>query len=127
MAAQCAGLAAPHTGVMRQVTARRAQGACALEDVGAQVFKGVAEPTGVFRVLRPSVVAGVPLLVGRDKEMGWLVRRWGQSQEGLGQVGLGVRQDPWARRGRRQGALGGSGGCVPEHTPCGMPLRHRET
>ena len=42
--------------------------------------------------------------------------------EGLGQVGLGMRQEPWARRGRRPGALGGAGGGVPEQTPCGMPI-----
>jgi hypothetical protein len=43
--------------------------------------------------------------------------------EGLGQVVLGVRQSPGARYGRLQVALEGSGGYVPEQTPCGMPLR----
>ena len=57
------------------------------EDVGAQVRKGVAAPTGVCRVRRPAGVAGVPVLVGRDEAMGWLVRRWEQRKEGLGQGG----------------------------------------
>ena len=30
-----------------------------------------------------------------------LVRRGEQPTEGVGQVGLGLRQEPWARRGRR--------------------------
>jgi len=34
-----------------------------------------------------------------------LVRRWEQRQEGRGQVGLGMQQSPWAKRGRRQAAL----------------------
>jgi hypothetical protein len=42
------------------------------------------------RVLSPTVVAGVPFLVGRDEAMGWLVWRWEQSQKGLGQVVLGM-------------------------------------
>ena len=32
------------------------------------------------------VAAGVPLLVGRDEEVGLLRRRWEQSKAGLGQV-----------------------------------------
>jgi hypothetical protein len=47
----------------------------ALEDWGSQGRTGVADPRGVFRVPRPTVVAGVPFLVGRDEAMGWLVRR----------------------------------------------------
>lgn len=78
-------------------------------DVGARVRTGVADPTGVFHVLRLTVVVGVPFLIGREEAMGWLVRRWEQSQEGRGQVGLGMRQEPWAGRGRRQVARGGCG------------------
>ena len=72
---------------------------------------GVADPTGVYRVLRPTVVAGVPCLVGLDEAMGWLVRRGEQRAEGRGQVGLILRQEPWARRGRGQ-----EGGEAPEGT-----------
>jgi len=74
--AQLAGLAAPNTVVMRQVTARRAPGTCALEDVGSQVRTGVADPRGVFRVHSPTIVASAPFLSGRDEARGWLVRHW---------------------------------------------------
>lgn len=70
MAGRRAGLAAPYRVVMRQVTARRAQGAFAMEDWGSQVLTGVADPTGVCRIRSPTVVAGVPCLVGRDEAMG---------------------------------------------------------
>jgi len=85
---------------MSQVTVRRTPGAF-LEDWGLQVLKDADDLTGVFRVLRPTVVAGVPFLIGRYEELGWLVRRWEQSSEGRGQVVLGMRQEPGARRGRR--------------------------
>jgi hypothetical protein len=49
----------------------------------------------LFRVLGPqevqedeTVAADVPFLVGRDEEVGLLLRRWQQSKEGLGQVVL---------------------------------------
>ncbi len=71
-----AALAAPNPVVSSQVTARRAQGAFALEDVGSQVRTGVDDPTGVFRILSPTVVAGVRFLIGRDEDMWLLVRRW---------------------------------------------------
>lgn len=76
MAARPAGMAAPNTVVSSQVTARRARGPCALEDVGSQGLTSVADSTGVCRVLIPTVVAGVLFLVGRDEDMGLLVRRW---------------------------------------------------
>lgn len=58
--------------------------------------------------------------------MGVLMRRWEQSQEGLGQVWLGRRQEPWARCGSRQVALGGSGEALvrcQRTMPFGMPIR----
>jgi class 3 adenylate cyclase/predicted ATPase len=96
IAARLEGLAAANTTVISQVTAHLVQGAFALEDLGLQQLKGVAEPMGVFRVLAPleihqdeeQVSVGVPFLVGRDEEMGLLLRRWEQSKEGLGQVVL---------------------------------------
>jgi hypothetical protein len=53
----------------------------------------------VSLVLRLSVGAGVPFLVGRDEAMGVLVRSWDQNTEGLGQAVLGLRQELCARRG----------------------------
>jgi class 3 adenylate cyclase/predicted ATPase len=93
VAARLEGLAAPNTVVISQVTARLVQGTFALEDLGRHTLKGVAEPMPVFQVRSPmevhedeTVATGIPFLVGRDEEMGLLVRRWEQSKEGLGQV-----------------------------------------
>jgi class 3 adenylate cyclase/predicted ATPase len=101
VAARLQGLAAPDTVVVSGTTARLAQRAFALEDLGAHSLKGVPEPVEVWGVrgLReeedqdeasgePPAPAGAPLLVGRDEEIGLLLRRWEQSQEGLGQVVL---------------------------------------
>jgi class 3 adenylate cyclase len=95
IAARLEGLAAPNTVVSSPVTARLVRGAFALEDLGAQDLKGVAEPMQVSRVLRPletqadePVATGVPFLVGRYEELGLLRRRWAQAKERLGQVVL---------------------------------------
>ena len=53
IAARLQGLATPNTAVLSAVTARLLHGAFALEDVGVQQLKGVAEPMPVFSVLGP--------------------------------------------------------------------------
>jgi class 3 adenylate cyclase len=97
IAARLQGLAAPNTVVLSAVTARLVHEAFALEERGLHHFKGVAEPMAVFRVLglqespddgEEVEPARVPFLVGRDEEVGLLLRRWEQSKEGLGQVVL---------------------------------------
>jgi hypothetical protein len=97
IAARLQGLAAPDTVVLSAVTARLVQEAFTLEERGLHHFKGVAEPMAVFRVLGPQESpddgeeAGptrLPFLVGRDEEVGLLLRRWEQSKEGLGQMVL---------------------------------------
>src|SRR5262245_29653572 len=97
IAARLQGLAAPNTVVLSTVTARLLHGAFALEDVGVYQLKGVAEPMPVFRVLGPGEPASDeaapaparrPFLVGREEELGLLLRRWEQSKAGLGQVVL---------------------------------------
>jgi class 3 adenylate cyclase/predicted ATPase len=95
IAARLEGLAAPNTVVISQVTARLVQGTFALETLGRHTLKGVADPMPVFQVLGPmeahedeTVATGIPFLVGRDEELGLLLRRWEQSKEGLGQVVL---------------------------------------
>src|SRR5215510_264909 len=71
--------------------------AFAMEDIGAHQLKGVAEPMSVFCVLGPGepardeaepAPARLPFLVGREEELGLLLRRWEQSKAGLGQVVL---------------------------------------
>jgi class 3 adenylate cyclase/predicted ATPase len=97
IAARLEGLAAPNTVLISPVTARLVREAFALEDLGPHAIKGVAEPMPVLRVLSPtashhdedeSMPDGGAFLVGRDEELGLLVRRWEQSKEGLGQVVL---------------------------------------
>jgi hypothetical protein len=97
IAARLEGLAAPNTAVLSQVTVRLVRDAFALEDLGMQTLKGIAEPMAVFRVCGPveahyddkgTPATSVPFLVGRDEEIGLLRRRWEQTKEGLGQVVL---------------------------------------
>src|SRR5215471_3851657 len=97
IAARLQGLAAPNTMVLSAVTARLLHGAFALEDVGVHQLKGVAEPMSVFCVLGSEEPASdeaepaparPPFLVGREEELGLLLRCWEQSKAGLGQVVL---------------------------------------
>jgi class 3 adenylate cyclase/predicted ATPase len=97
LAARLEGLAPPNTMVISPTTARLVEGGFALEDLGTHVLKGVAEPMQVFRVLGhaerdrdkdESLSGGGVFLVGRDEEVGLLLRRWEQSKEGFGQVVL---------------------------------------
>jgi class 3 adenylate cyclase/predicted ATPase len=95
IAARLEALAASNTVVLSPVTAHLVEGVFVLEDLGLHSLKGVAEPMQVFRVLDPiavheddAIAIGMPFLVGRDEEMGLLLRRWQQSKAGLGQVVL---------------------------------------
>ena len=95
IAARLEGLAAPNTVVISHITARLVRDAFVLEDLGPHELKGVAEPMLVFRVdsLREvdaddTATGGFEALVGRDEEIGLLLRRWEQSKEGFGQVVL---------------------------------------
>ena len=98
IAARLEGLAPANTVVISPVTAQLAQRAFVLEALGAQALKGVAEPMMLYAVVRPreaepdgqaSMLTGdFNALVGRDEEIGLLLRRWQQSKEGLGQVVL---------------------------------------
>src|SRR4029450_9338364 len=93
-----------------------------------------AEPMPVYRVLRPieahhdeeEVPAlGVPMLVGRDEEIGLLRRGRGQAKEGLGQVVLvsgeaGIGKSALVRAVRhhigREGVARITYRCSPYHT-----------
>jgi class 3 adenylate cyclase/predicted ATPase len=97
IASRIQGLATPNTVVLSATTARLVQGTFTLDALGTQLLKGVAEPMPVFCVCGPiesqspeeeAVPEPAPFLVGRDEEMGLLLRRWEQSKEGLGQVVL---------------------------------------
>jgi predicted ATPase/class 3 adenylate cyclase len=97
IAARLEGLAALNTVLISHVTARLVREAFVLEALGPHALKGVAEPVPVFRVDSPRELdhdaeamstRSFATLVGRDEEIGLLLRRWEQSQEGLGQVVL---------------------------------------
>jgi hypothetical protein len=83
--------------VISPVTAQLVQRTFVLEDPGPHALKGLAEPMRLYTVVAPrtpeysdddGVTGGFDALVGRDEEIGLLLRRWEQSKEGLGQVVL---------------------------------------
>ena len=97
IAARIQGIATPNTVVISETTAHLVKEAFVLEDLGSHVLKGVAKPMGVSQV--QGAVKGyavkdhtpsdkAPFLVGRDEELGLLMRRWEQSKAGAGQVVL---------------------------------------
>jgi len=97
VAARLERLAEPDTVVISAMTKRLVEGAFALEDLGSNSVKGVPELIAVSRVLNPIVAQTdeeevgtrvITTLVGRDEEIGLLLRRWEQSKEGFGQVVL---------------------------------------
>jgi len=85
IAARLQGLAVPNTVVLSAVTARLLHGGFVLEELGVHQLKGVADPMPVFCVLGPEEPASdgaepsparLPFLVGREAELGLLLRRW---------------------------------------------------
>jgi class 3 adenylate cyclase/predicted ATPase len=98
IAARLEVLAQPNTEVISPTTAQLVQRSFVLEELGLHELKGVAEPMQLYAVVRPREVenndhearlaGGFDSLVGRDEEIGLLLRRWEQSKEGLGQVVL---------------------------------------
>jgi class 3 adenylate cyclase/predicted ATPase len=96
IAARLEGLAQPNTAVISPMTAQLVQRSFVLEELGPHELKGVAEPMRLYTVVRPREVghdddgtmrsSRFATLVGRDEEIGLLLRRWEQSQAGLGQV-----------------------------------------
>ncbi|MEE9150177.1 MAG: adenylate/guanylate cyclase domain-containing protein [Candidatus Tectomicrobia bacterium] len=97
IAARLEGLAPHDTVVISPVTARLVRHAFALDALGTFKLKGVAEPMAVSQVLGPFAsndeaedvtVKSFAALVGRDEEIGLLLRRWEQSKAGTGQVVL---------------------------------------
>jgi predicted ATPase/class 3 adenylate cyclase len=98
IAARLEGLAPPNTVVMSAVTAHLVERTFILEELGPHALKGVVEPMMLYTVVTPREVdrddheammaGGFEALVGRDEEIGLLLRRWEQSKDGFGQVVL---------------------------------------
>jgi class 3 adenylate cyclase/predicted ATPase len=97
LAARLQGLAAPGQVVIGPLTHDLIGAAFACEDLGAHRLKGFAEPVQAWRVLGAGegaggdederIGAGLPL-VGRQEELGLLLRSWETSKEAHGQVVL---------------------------------------
>lgn len=90
-------LALPNQVVLSEHTQRLVGGAFDYEDLGVHALKGVAEPIQVYGVrgeraaasrFEAATATGLTPLVGRDEEVGLLLRRWEQAQEHEGQVVL---------------------------------------
>jgi class 3 adenylate cyclase/predicted ATPase len=97
IAARLEDLAEPDTAVISAMTKRLVEGAFVIKDLGSHRLKGVPRPIAAAQVLNPIAIKSdeeevrkgvVTALVGRDEEIGLLLRRWEQSKEGFGQVVL---------------------------------------
>ena len=97
IAARLQALAAPNTVAISGATRRLVTGLFACRDLGPQSLKGVATPLEVFQVegesdapsrFAASTESGLTPLVGREAEIGLLIKRWQQAGEGDGQVVL---------------------------------------
>lgn len=98
IAARLEELAQTNMAVISPVTAQLVQRTFVLEQLGYHELKGIAEPMMLYAVVSPResayddhglmMAGGFEALVGRDEEIGLLLRRWEQSKEGQGQVVL---------------------------------------
>jgi class 3 adenylate cyclase/tetratricopeptide (TPR) repeat protein len=97
VAARLQALAQPNQIVIASQTRQIIGNAFVLEDLGARLLKGIAQPVHAWRVMNvagsdkgsdtDSAEAGWPL-IGRQEELGLLLRAWEASKSGHGQVVL---------------------------------------
>jgi class 3 adenylate cyclase/predicted ATPase len=108
LAARLQALADPGALVVAEGTRRLLGGLFELRDLGTHVLRGFAEPVRGWRVLgasgaesrfEASHAAGLTPLVGRDEEVGLLLRRGERAKEGEGQVVL-VSGEPGVGKSR---------------------------
>ena len=97
LAARLQSLALPGTMVVCRNTRHLAGGVFETRDLGHHVLKGFVEPVPAWQVVGLSGVEsrfearqtqGLSPLVGRDDEIGILLRRWSRAQTGQGQAVL---------------------------------------
>jgi class 3 adenylate cyclase/predicted ATPase len=92
IAARAQAVAEPGSVVMTARVQRQIAGLFVAEERGSYELKGVPEPVTLFRIIRASGVrrrAGqrhLTPLVGRDEEIGMLLRRWERARQGDGQL-----------------------------------------
>ena len=134
IASRLEGIAEPNTVVISAMTRRLVGGAFVLKELGSHRLKGVPEPIEVAQVLNPVVTQSdeeeaatgvVTTLVGRDEEIGLLLRRWEQSKEGFGQVvlingeagiGKSALSDVIREQVAKEGYMRATYRCSPYHT-----------
>ena len=113
LAARLQALAEPDAVVIAAGTRRLVGNLFEYRDLGAIEVKGIAGPVAVWQVLRSSGVASrfealrgsaLTRLVGRDKEIDLLLRRWARAKQGAGQVVL-VTGEPGIGKSRIAAAL----------------------
>lgn len=97
IAARLQGIAQPDTVVISAATSRLIEGLFTCQQLGRRTLAGISVPVEVLRVLSESGVQsrfeaatrkGLTPLVGREEEVGLLLKRWKQAKEGQGQVVL---------------------------------------
>jgi class 3 adenylate cyclase/DNA-binding winged helix-turn-helix (wHTH) protein/tetratricopeptide (TPR) repeat protein len=98
LAARLQGLAAAGQTVIAASTRRLIGNAFELTDLGEHHLKGIAEPVHAWRVERALATesrfdaqyggSALTPLVGREEELGLLLRRWSQTRDSEGQVVL---------------------------------------
>ncbi len=97
VAARLQALAQPNTVIIGASTQRLVEGLFNCDDLGEQQLKGISQPVTAYRVreesgapsrFEASAVSGLTPLVGREEEIGLLLKRWEQTKDGEGQVVL---------------------------------------
>jgi class 3 adenylate cyclase/predicted ATPase len=113
LAARLQGVAEPNRVVISESTRRLVGNLFELQDLGPQDLKGLAGPTPAWAVVRPNAVASrfvafhggrLTELVGREEEIGLLLRRWSRAKSGEGQVVL-ISGEPGIGKSRLTAAL----------------------
>jgi len=97
IAARLQEVAEPNSVVISNITSNLIKGFFVCEAIGSHELKGISEPMELFRVVsergfqtRFDIATTTQLtpLVGREQELGLLLDRWEQVEEGRGQVVL---------------------------------------
>jgi class 3 adenylate cyclase len=113
LAARLQGIAQPNTVVIAETTRKLLGNLFELQDLGARELKGIVEPVRGWAALRTSSVesrfealhtTGLTSLVGRDEEVGLLMRRWKQAKMGEGRTVL-ISGEPGIGKSRLTSAL----------------------